>query len=269
MQALKLEDANLDRKYREAEFSNRRGQLRHGDPEEYARITRNKRFYSINRTSLGFQRDWFAEYCANGAEALDFCCGGGLASLTMAECGARVTGIDISTLSVETARARLAEHGFADQSRFEVGDAENTGFPDSSFDVILCCGVLHHLDVNKAYPELARILRPGGSILCVEALAHNPVFQFYRRMTPHMRTAWETDHILSRREIKLASRYFDQVSPHFFHLAGLAAVPLRNSPVAFNVALRSLDALDRVILKIPGLRWWAWQCLFVLSKPKK
>ena len=269
MQALKLEDVDLDRKYKEAEFHDRREQLRHSDAEEYARITQNKRFYSVNRASRGFMEDWLAERCQGGAEALDYCCGLGQSSLTMARYGARVTGIDISAQSVETARASLAEHGFAEKSRFLVGDAENTGFPESSFDLIVCNGVLHHLDVTKAYPELARVLKPGGAVFCVEALAHNPVFQFYRRMTPHMRTAWETDHILSRREIKLASRYFDQVSPHFFHLAGLAAVPLRNSPAAFDVALRSLDALDRVILKVPGLRWWAWQCLFVLTRPKK
>lgn len=269
MPAMTLEDVDIERKLKESEFHNRREQLRHTDAEEYARITQNKRFYSITRASRDFVQDWLGEYCANGAEALDFCCGGGPVSLTMAQCGARVTGIDISAESVETARARLAEHGFAERSRFEVGDAENTGFPDSSFDVILCSGVLHHLDVDKAFPELARILRPGGSILCVEALAHNPVFQLYRRLTPDMRTAWETDHILSRREINLAGRYFDRVSPHFFHLAGLAAVPLRNRPAVFDTAVRSLDAIDRVILKIPGLRWWAWQCLFVLSKPKK
>ena len=187
----------------------------------------------------------------------------------MAQYGARVTGIDISAQSIETAQSTLASHRLAGRARFINGDAENTGLPDSSFDVILCSGVLHHLDVSKAYPELARILKPGGSILCIEALAHNPVFQLYRRMTPHMRTMWEVGHILSRREIRLARNYFDQVSPHFFHLAALAAVPLRNEPRMFEIALRALEAVDGVILRIPGLRWWAWQCLFVLGKPKK
>lgn len=269
MQAANLKQEDLDRKYKEAEFHDRREQLRHSDSDEYDRITKNNRFYTIIRSSRSFMEDWLAERCQGGAEALDYCCGLGQTSLIMAERGARVTGIDISAQSVETSRARLAEHGFAEQSRFQVGDAENTCFPDSSFDLIVCNGVLHHLDVNKAYPELARVLKPGGAVFCVEALAHNPLFQLYRRMTPHMRTAWETDHILSRGAIRQAGRYFDQVSPNFFHLAGLAAVPLRNKPAAFDVALRSLDAFDRIILKVPGLRWWAWQCLFVLTKPKK
>jgi ubiquinone/menaquinone biosynthesis C-methylase UbiE len=269
MQTMKLEDVDLERKFKEAEFHDRRERLQITDAEEYARITQNKRFYSITQSSVGFMHEWFATHCANGAEALDYCCGGGPLSLEMARYGARVTGIDISAASIDTARARLAENGFAERSHFVVGDAENTDFPDSSFDVIFCGGVLHHLDVTKAYPELARILKPGGAILCSEALAHNPVFQMYRRKTPHMRTEWEVDHILSRREIEFASQYFDQVTPHFFHLAALAAVPLRNRPGLFDAVLRPLDALDRVILKFPGLRWWAWQCHFVLAKPKK
>ena len=269
MHALKLEQDDLDRKYKEAEFHDRREKLRHTDVEEYERITRNKQFYAVNRSSVAFMEGWLAGHCRDGAQALDYCCGLGHNSLRMAQYGARVTGIDISAQSIETAMARLASHGLAERGRFVNGDAENTGFPDSTFDVILCNGVLHHLDVTKAYPELARVLKPGGAVFCVEALAHNPVFQLYRRLTPHMRTVWEVGHILSRREIKRAEDYFGQVSPHFFHLAGLAAVPLRNRPVAFDTALRALDALDRVILRIPGLRWWAWQCLFVLTKPKK
>jgi ubiquinone/menaquinone biosynthesis C-methylase UbiE len=269
MHTLKIEHDDLDRKYKEAEFHDRREQLRHADADEYRRITRNKHFYAINRSSRSYMEDWLRGRCRNGAEALDYCCGVGHTALTMARYGARVTGIDISAQSIETSRALLASNGLADRARFINGDAEHTGFPDSSFDVILCNGVLHHLDVTKAYPELARILKPDGAILCVEALAHNPVFQLYRRLTPHMRTAWEVDHILSRREINLARRFFGRVAPRFFHLAGLAAVPLRNNPRVFDVVLGALDALDGAILRVPGLRWWAWQCLFVLTKPKK
>jgi len=269
MHTLKLDQDDLDRKYKEAEFHDRRERLRHSDVEEYDRITKNKQFYSVNRASRSFMERWLAERCRNGAEALDYCCGLGQTALTMAQYGARVTGIDISAQSIETAQARLASHGLADRARFVVGDAESTGFPDASFDVILCSGVLHHLDVSKAYPELARILKPGGAILCVEALAHNPVFQLYRRLTPDMRTAWEVDHILSRGAINRARAFFDGVALHFFHLADLVAVPLRKSPAIFDLALRALDAVDRVILRVPGLRWWAWQCIFVLTKPKK
>jgi hypothetical protein len=33
--------------------------------------------------------------------------------------------------------------------------------------------------------------------------------------------------------------------------------------------LRVLDGVDRVLLSLPGLRWWSWQCLFVLTRPRE
>lgn len=43
---------------------------------------------------------------------------------------------------------------------------KKTSFRDNYFDVLICNGTLHHLDPNKALPELNRILKPRG-LLCV------------------------------------------------------------------------------------------------------
>lgn len=257
-----------ERKQREAEFHNRRERLRTGDPIEHERMTKNQRFYSVNLASKQFMDNWLRDHCREDVRALDYCCGSGLNSLFMAQCGAQVIGIDISSASVESARTLLSENGLATKSEFLVRDAENTGFENGSFDVVLCNGVLHHLDLTIAFPELERILKPDGRIICVEALAHNPVFQLYRRLTPNMRTAWEVEHILSRKDVKLAERYFNSVSAHFFHLFDLFAVPLRNHPALFDPALTFLDGIDRIILSVPGFRWLAWQCVFILSGPR-
>jgi SAM-dependent methyltransferase len=187
----------------------------------------------------------------------------------MAGCGADVVGIDISPESLRAARARLASERLETRSKFVMTDAERTAFSDRTFDVILCNGVLHHLDSSAAFAELSRILKPDGSVFCVEALAHNPLFQLYRRLTPHMRTAWERDHILSRGQISLARRHFQSIETHFFHLAGLLAVPFRRQPRVFDWVLSALDRVDQALLSVPGLRWWSWQCLFVLSKPRE
>jgi ubiquinone/menaquinone biosynthesis C-methylase UbiE len=262
-------NSEADRKLKEAEFHDRRERLRQAGTPEYEAMTKNLRFYSVNRASKTFMDGWLRSHCGPGTRVLDYCCGTGLNSEFVAECGADVTGIDISAASVEKARARLTERGLEGRATFLVADAENTGLPDGHFDVILCNGILHHLDVTKAFPELARILKPGGSVFCVEAMAHNPVFQLYRKLTPHMRTEWEAEHILGKDQIKLASKYFADVNLNFFHLADLLAVPLRRVPPVFEAALPLLNSVDRVILSVPGLRWWAWQCLFILSKPRQ
>ena len=40
--------------------------------------------------------------------------------------------------------------------RLRQGDCENTGLPNTCVDVILCCGMLHHLDLSYAFPEIRR-----------------------------------------------------------------------------------------------------------------
>jgi hypothetical protein len=128
---------------------------------------------------------------------------------------------------------------------------------------------LHHLDLDKAYADLARVLKPAGKMICTEALGHNVLIQRYRRRTPHLRTEWEVEHILHKKDIELAKKYFNTVKIlGFFHLASIAAVPFRNS-IAFSGILRSLETVDSLLLKIPGIRWQAWQVVFVLSNPKK
>jgi SAM-dependent methyltransferase len=46
-------------------------------------------------------------------------------------------------------------------------DAHQLPLPDASFDKVLCSGVLMHvLDERAALRELARVLRPGGTLIC-------------------------------------------------------------------------------------------------------
>lgn len=184
----------------------------------------------------------------------------------MAEAGAEVVGIDISEVSIQNAEREALRKGL--QARFVVMDCEQLDFPDSSFDLINVSGVLHHLDLSKAFPELARVLKPTGSIICVEALAHNPVFQTYRRLTPHLRTEFETEHILRRRDVFKARKFFNRVELRFFHLASLVAVPFRKSRI-FEPLLSALEVVDNGLLRMPVIRWWAWQIAFLLSGPRR
>ena len=152
-----------------------------------------------------------------------------------------------------------------DRCTFVVGDAEHSGFEDESFDCIFVSSVLHHLDLDAAYKELHRLLRPDGMILCKEALSNNPFFMYYRRKTPHLRTAWEVDHILSVDDIKKGEKYFSQVDIKFFHLFVLGAVPFRGT-VLFDPVRKILDGLDSFVLSLPLVRHWAWQGIFTLKK---
>jgi ubiquinone/menaquinone biosynthesis C-methylase UbiE len=264
---VQIDAEEAERKHAEAEFHNKRERDRAvlTDDEFEARYS-NKKFYSVVRGSTDFLARWIADHAPSGL-TLDYCCGLGGVSLQVAQEGGHVVGFDISDESVETARRTMREHGLGARGQFMVMDAERLGFPDKTFDVIVVSGVLHHLDVDRAYPELARVLQPGGRILCMEALGYNPIINLYRRRTPHLRTAWEAKHILTLKEVKKARAYFGRVSVRYFHLSTIGAVLFRRTPV-FSPVLSVLEAIDSVILRIPFLQRMAWQMFFELSEPR-
>ena len=254
------------RKQKEREFHNRRIEASQTDEATYRLLTSNKKFYSVTRGSRDFIRQWILQRCQN-KRVLDYCCGIGNFTCFIAKDSAETVGIDISEVSIEACKKRAIDEKVDKKVSFLVMDAENLEFGGGSFDIIVCMGILHHLDIQRAYSELARVLKPDGEIICAEPLAHNPFIQLYRKMTPHLRTEWEAEHILTGSSIKSAEKYFGRVETRFFHLATLAAVPFRNLPV-FSFILSLLEVVDGVLLKIPILKWQAWQIVFVLSQPK-
>lgn len=238
------------------------------DGQAYDKHFSNMKFYSIARTSFAY-RDACLLDGIEGLTALDYCCGNGEVAVQMARRGARlVHGIDLSPVAVENAQALAEREGVADRCVFTVMDAEHMMFSGSSFDVVHEYGALHHLDLKAAYTDLSRVLRPGGRLICTEALRHNPLIHWYRRRTPHLRTQWEYDHILGVPDILRGRRYFGNVDIRFFHLVSLAAVPFRREPV-FPVLLSILEVLDGYLLRMPLIQHWAWVTVFIFTHPHK
>jgi 2-polyprenyl-6-hydroxyphenyl methylase / 3-demethylubiquinone-9 3-methyltransferase len=92
---------------------------------------------------------------------LDVGCGGGYLSEEFAKLGFEVTGVDPAPESLECAR-RHAEHAGLSISYLS-GSGERLPASDSSFDIVLCCDVLEHVDSpDRVLAEIARVLRPGG-----------------------------------------------------------------------------------------------------------
>lgn len=228
----------------------------------------NMKYYAIERKSRDFVLNWLYQECPQKT-VLDYCCGNGEDSLLIAQHGARkVVGIDISGVSIENCTRRAAAENVSHIATFQEMDAEKMTFADSTFDMATEYGCLHHVDLNKAYAELARVLKPGGKVICNEALGHNLVIHWYRKLTPKLRTRFEADHILKKKQLELAKRYFGKVECHFFHFFTLAAVPFRNTRW-FSPLLSALEFLDSLFLKLPVVQWQAWQVIFILSEPRK
>lgn len=250
------------RKLAELEFHNRdRDQnfiAEHSAGDSFEKFYGNKKYYTTTARSRNYVAGWIQRE-AKGRIFLDYACGNGQYAMAAAEAGAELAlGFDISDTSVrncvEAARKRRLSN-----TRFFQADAERTMLPDDSVDRVICSGMLHHLDLSFAFPELRRILKPGGKVLAVEALDYNPAIKLYRMMTPDMRTEWEKAHILSLKDIRFAERFFKIGEVRYWHVVGYGGALVK--PLA-----KPLDVLDTILEKIPLVNRMAWTFTFELEK---
>ncbi|MFC1672285.1 class I SAM-dependent methyltransferase [Planctomycetota bacterium] len=252
-------------------------ELEHGDhwrdpvvigdssPEALEKTRGNIKWYATVRTSREYRKNWIAEH-AKGKIFLDYACGIGEQTIEAAKAGSALAiGIDLSTVSLERARNDAGAAGVETRSFFLQADCENTGLPDNSVDTILCSGMLHHLDLTSAFPEMKRILKPGGKCLAIEALKYNPIIQVYRALTPAYRTKWEAAHIIGLKEISLAREFFNVTDVKYWHFFSLFATPFRRTPI-FDTLLCIANWLDRCFLRVFPFSLLAWQVTFEMSK---
>ena len=76
------------------------------------------------------------------------------------------TGVDLTDKAIALTRERLELSRVPrEQYALHTADAENLPFEDESFDLVYSWGVLHHTpDTNRAFREVFRVLRPGGTV---------------------------------------------------------------------------------------------------------
>ncbi len=222
------------------------------------------KYYSIVRSSHDFYQSFLKSHCRN-KRVLEYGCGPGSHSFFLARYGAIVTGIDISDVAIRQARQK------AENERLEIDfremNAEKLEFEDATFDLVCGTGILHHLDIHEAFPQLTRTLKPDGTAIFLEPLGHNPLIKLYRWLTPHLRT--EDEHPLLVRDFCVAKEYFEEVATHFFHFTSLAAFPFRRLSLFPNL-LRALDLTDRSLFRwIPFTRRYSWVVVIILSQPSR
>ena len=101
-----------------------------------------------------------------GRQVLDVGCGGGLLAEGMARRGATVTGIDLAEEALTVARLHALESGVEVEYRLEAVESLATTRP-ASFDLVTCLEMLEHVpDPAAIVAALARVVRPGGHIVC-------------------------------------------------------------------------------------------------------
>jgi ubiquinone/menaquinone biosynthesis C-methylase UbiE len=98
-------------------------------------------------------------------DALEIGAGTGYFSLNLMQAGLveRATATDISPGMLATLEENASRLGL--EVKTAAAEAETLPFPDESFDAVYGHAVLHHIpDLERAFSEFARVLRPGGTV---------------------------------------------------------------------------------------------------------
>jgi ubiquinone/menaquinone biosynthesis C-methylase UbiE len=106
---------------------------------------------------------------------LDAGCGYCYHTVRLARSGAAITAIDFSKAALSVAEQTIDSAGLTDRVQLQQADLTNLPFEDSSFDSIVSWGVIMHVpEMEKALSELARVLKPGGTLVLCENNLHSP-----------------------------------------------------------------------------------------------
>ena len=217
-----------------------------------------------------------------GKKLLDIGAGLGESSVYFALQGAKVTTVDISPMMVETALELGRMHGV--ELEGIVSGAEDLNLPAAAYDVIYIANTIHHVqDRPLLFEQMSRALKPGGVFFSYDPIAYNPVINIYRRMAMGVRTIDEAP--LTIADVKLARQYFSNVQHREFWLSTLLLFVKyflfdRVHPNQYRYWKRilretqsslwwwmPLRALDKVLTRIPAVRWLSWNVVMWGEKP--
>ncbi len=125
---------------------------------------------SFDQRCIDYARDRFVAIAGTDGwpyrKALEIGAGTGFFSLNLRQAGVldeeHIT--DISPGMVDAAKRNAERLGFTIEGR--TADAEQLPYDDGTFDVVVGHAVIHHLpDVEQAFREMLRVLKPGGRVV--------------------------------------------------------------------------------------------------------
>ncbi len=162
----------------------------------------------LERAWFGGGREWLGSRAAG--RVLEVAIGTGR-NLPYYPAGAHITGIEISPAMLDIARQRAARLGI--QADLREGDAEALAFAGNDFDTVVCalslCGIP---DPARAIGEMARVLRPGGTLLLLDHVGST--------WPPIYAAQW----LLERVTIRVAGEHFTRRQRPLVEAAGLQIV---------------------------------------------
>lgn len=149
------------------------------DPDELATLPE-----SASASFAGVGNPLRIDRLHEGETVVDIGCGAGMDLLLAARrVGARgrVIGVDMTSAMRERALAAARAMGVGQTVEVREGDAESLPLEDEVADVVISNGVLNlTTDKERAFAEVARVLRPGGRLLLADIVVDGELSEAVR-----------------------------------------------------------------------------------------
>lgn len=174
----------------------------------------------------------------SGEHVLDVCSGSGGSALPAAERvgpTGKVVAVDLADRLIDLAIAKAEARGLQD-IEFRVEDMLTLGYPDDSFDAVVCVfGIFFVPDMSAAVRELWRMVKPGGR-LAITTWGPN-LFE------PANGAFWDAIH-LERPDLHRGFNPWDRISEPSGFREMLAAADVRTVDIVAETGTHPLNMSD-------------------------
>lgn len=206
-----------------------------------------------------------------GKKVLDVSCGIGQHAVLCTLHGANVVGFDISEVAIDRAQTIANINDVGETCTFHQQSVDNLRYDSEEFEIVLCNAVLHHIwKYEGALDELHRVLAPGGRLYFAEGLRSNSVYRIGRKI----KRAWTGEEVKGDVDLEFkdmvtyAERFDDYYCECYTIVSGVKNVIAGDygSSVFVRLVLLVTEAIDSLLLKIPGIERWALEIVGYMQK---
>ena len=161
-------------------------------------------------------------------------------------------------LKANTYLKRAKINSVQDKIKFEVGSAEKMRYDSNSFDLVFGVGLLHHVNIAVAAPEIYRVLKDGGQAVFIDPIVFSNILDKIRHsalvtyFVPDEGVEvliTEDEHQINIQEYSILDKTFNTCDYKSFRLLSRLDRIICGYPVdENNIIVRFLNILDRFLL---------------------
>jgi SAM-dependent methyltransferase len=189
--------------------------------------------------------------------------GSGLHTKTLLETGAQVMATDIAPSALQLLLAGLGPQ-YGTKLEVKVADMEDLPFEDESYDIVTSAGSLSYGDLELVTSEIKRVLKKGGTYICVDSYNHNPVYRLnrYIHYLRGARSMSTLNRMPDESTIKFFKTKFCSVEARYFGVFAFLGGPMTRI-FGGSMARRVIENLDN---KLMFLRKHSFKIVLVAQK---